>query len=150
MGNRTTRLKALILLSILSVPGVGAAEEQLVLSASSAYSNDGKATISWRSPAEAYVNIQQDHAKEFDTPSTLYRGKDSATVVTGLIDGDYYFRGRLEYADGRRSNWSQPLNIRVEHHSLARAFGFFSVGLVVFLATLLLIILGARRQGADA
>jgi hypothetical protein len=66
-----------------------------------------------------------------------------------MVDGDYYYRGRLEGLDGTPSQWSPVVGVTVEHHSLIKALGFFLVGLVVFLATLFLIAIGAKRHRTD-
>jgi hypothetical protein len=121
------------------------AEAQLTIAVSPSHSNDGRVVVSWEAPSAGRVHIQQDQTGEFAIPSTLYIGSDNASVVTGLIDGDYHYRGRLETADGTVSPWSPTVKVTVEHHSMNRAFFFFLVGLVVFLATLLLIVVGARR-----
>jgi hypothetical protein len=43
--------------------------------------------------------------------------------------------------------WSEVVNVSVEHHSLPKAVGFFISGLIVFAATLFMIINGARKSG---
>jgi hypothetical protein len=120
-----------------------------MVAASPSHSNDGRIVVSWETPPSGRVHIQQDLNGEFTTPTTLYTGRDNASVVTGLVDGDYHYRGRLEAPDGTLSGWSPVVKVTVEHHSLLRAISFFLVGLVVFLATLLLIMIGARRHGTD-
>jgi len=138
-----------LLLSCLFIEtGIVLAQEPFSLSASPLLSNDGKTVLTWSAPENARVNIQQSADSNFTDPSILYQGRDSATVITGLMDGDYHYRGRIETADGSVSPWSSPTSITVKHHSLVRAFSFFMTGLLVFLATLLLIVLGARGQGA--
>ena len=70
----------------------------------------------------------------------IYQGPDTARVMTGLPDGRYRFQ--VEAASGV----SQPVSVTVAHHSLGRAFGFFGIGLAVFLATLWLVVRGERGQ----
>jgi hypothetical protein len=41
--------------------------------------------------------------------------------------------------------WSDTLKVEVQHHSLARAFTLFAVGLAVFIATVALIVTGTLR-----
>jgi hypothetical protein len=43
--------------------------------------------------------------------------------------------------------WSEAGNMKVEHHSLSKAIGFFITGLIVFAATLFMIVSGARKTG---
>jgi 4-amino-4-deoxy-L-arabinose transferase-like glycosyltransferase len=138
-----------MILFALTVPVTVCAEVQFTIAATPTLSNDGRVVVSWELPSDGQVHIQQDRGGDFKTSSTLYRGNDSASVITGLADGDYHYRGRLERPDGTYSDWSQRVTITVAHHSLPRALFFFLLGLVVFVATLLLIILGARRHGTE-
>lgn len=150
MCYRLKRLPALLLLFTLSLPVAVYAEAQFTMTATPTLSNDGRVVVSWESPSVGQVHLQQGLDRRFNAPSTLYRGNDSASVITGLVDGDYYYRGRLERPDGTFSDWSPMVTVTVSHHSLPRAFSFFLLGLIVFVATLLLIISGARRHGTDA
>ncbi|MES9945375.1 MAG: fibronectin type III domain-containing protein [Candidatus Thiodiazotropha sp.] len=134
----------------LTLPFAVCAEPQFTIAAAPSLSNDGRVVVSWESPSDGRVHIQHAQDEAFSSPSTLYRGNDSASVITGLVDGEYFYRGRMERADGTFSDWSPRVNITVEHHSLFRALSFFLLGCVVFVATLLLIILGAMRHGTDA
>jgi hypothetical protein len=146
MCYRLIRLQTLLLIITVSLPAMVGAQAQFTIAASPGHSNDGRVVVSWETPPGRRVHIQQDQTGAFEMPSTLYHGSDNASVVTGLVDGHYHFRGRLETADGTASQWSPSVKVTVEHHSLSRALFFFMVGLVVFLATLLLIVLGARRH----
>jgi hypothetical protein len=139
----------LYLICVLLSPFVTTAEEVPVLSISPMQSSDGKATINWSQPDGALIDIQKSRDKAFVVKTNLYRGQDNATVVTGLGNGEYHFRGRFVYPDKQSSPWSNPVKLSVEHHSLTRALSFFALGALVFIATLLLIFVGARRHGAE-
>ncbi len=112
-------------------------------------SNDGMARLSWSLEEGAKVQIEQDLDPGFAEPRSLYQGSDRASVITGLPDGAYHYRGRRMYPDGSTSAWSEPVTLEVKHHTLARAAFFFSVGALVFLATTALILIGNRRTGAS-
>ena len=142
------RIQQLLLLLLLSLfMGIASAtdENPLEISVSPSASSDGTARLSWSSSSQASVNIQKSLDSSFSKSTLLYRGKDNASVITGLMDGEYYFRARSEYPDGRVSAWSETVSLSVKHHSLAKATLFFAIGGVVFLATMLLIAFGARR-----
>lgn len=100
------------------------------------WSADGPVEVEWTPPAAAGV------AGEF---VPLYAGRDSATTLSGLPNGDYRFRVRAMGADG----WSDEARVSVEHHSLARALGFFAVGAVVFLVLIGSIVRGMRMDARD-
>jgi hypothetical protein len=142
-------IQKLFLVCVLIGPVVSGAVEAPELSVNPMQSSDGKATISWSQPDGASIEIQKSRDKAFAVQTNLYRGQDNATVVTGLSNGEYHYRGRLVYPDGQSSSWSDPVRLSVEHHSLTRALSFFALGALVFIATLLLIFVGARRHGAE-
>lgn len=78
-------------------------------------------------------------------PSIIYKGPDRATLISGQPDGTRIYRVR-EIGAGAPSAWSEPVSVTVAHHPLSRALTFFGIGAVVFLATLTLIVRGARRS----
>jgi hypothetical protein len=126
---------------------IEASEGPFEISLNQTVSKDGVAVISWPVSEQATVLVQKSQDPDFTQSTTLYRGSDSASVITGLMDGEYYFRGRSVYSDGRVSTWSETVSLSVEHHSLTRALLFFALGGIVFLATMLLITFGAKRGG---
>lgn len=92
------------------------------------------------------VEVEESKDPDFSSAEIIYRGSDAARVMSGKPDGDLYYRVR-DTDDGTLSN---VVKVAVRHHSLERALAFFSLGAIVFLATLLLIATGARgRDGAD-
>ncbi|MEJ2621725.1 MAG: fibronectin type III domain-containing protein [Candidatus Thiodiazotropha sp.] len=123
-----------------------AAADSPTLSLAPAQSTDGKTTLSWDLPEGASVEVESSLDNNFVKPTPLYQGSDRSTVLTGLSDGSYHFRARFVRQNGAISPWGASVNLLVEHHSLTKAMVFFAIGAVVFAATLLLIILGARRQ----
>ena len=91
--------------------------------------------------AEAPVDLQESASPQFESPRSVYSGSDAARVISGKPDGDWYYR--VVEANG---NFSDTIKVAVRHHPIERAIGFFTVGAVVFMATLLLIVSGARRR----
>lgn len=92
--------------------------------------------------ADSPVELEESQNENFGSPHVVYRGSDAARVMSGKPDGVFYYRVR-DTDDGSVSN---VVEITVRHHSLERAVAFFSLGAVVFLATLLLIATGARSR----
>lgn len=80
---------------------------------------------------------------EFTQPTTIYRGPDQGTLISGQSNGHYFYRVRTLKQGQPASSWSSPVAVTVRHHSLTHAFVFFSAGATVLLATLALIISGA-------
>ncbi|HEX2140109.1 MAG TPA: hypothetical protein VHG33_10395 [Woeseiaceae bacterium] len=97
--------------------------------------------LSWNADGE--VVVQEARAADFVSPRVVYRGSDNARVMSGKPDGDWFYRARTA---GSGSDFGNVVKVTVQHHSLGRAFAFFSLGAVVFLATLGVIIRGARSE----
>lgn len=87
-------------------------------------------------------------APDFTDSKTLYQGPDTATLVSGRKNGTYYYRVRSEKPG---SDWSNAVEVKVAHHPLSRAFMFFSLGALVFVATLTMVVRGnlAHKQSTD-
>jgi hypothetical protein len=91
--------------------------------------------------------LQRSETPTFANPVTLYQGPDTGTFLSGLSDGDYYFRLRAQTVEGNaRSAWSSPLRVTVQHHAMALAMGLFALGGVVFLSTVTVLIQGDRAM----
>lgn len=91
--------------------------------------------------SDGNVDLEEASKEDFADARTLYSGSDKARVMSGKPDGIYYYRLR-DPEDGSHGN---VVKVSVQHHSLRRAFSFFGIGAIVFVATLLLIASGARR-----
>lgn len=128
------------------VPAIAAAEA-IVLSASPQQATAGYFQLDWVSEVAAgEYQLQESRVGDFSDARIIYQGADTASVISGLGNGEYVYRIRRADTETKTaSQWSQPVRVIVEHHPLGRAFGFFFVGLVVFLSILVAIIRGARQ-----
>jgi hypothetical protein len=104
-------------------------------------SNTGTFNIHWQGSDGARYDLIEQRAD--GDSHIVYRGSDTARVMTGLPNGRYSYRVRTEHG-GDPGPWSEPAAVTVAHHPLTRAFAFFGVGLLVFLATIALILRGER------
>ena len=141
---RLLRLLVAVGLLALHIPALAATPFSLTVTPQE--SNDGVARLAWDAPENTAVYIQQSRTEDFQQPATLYRGNDSGTTITGLKDGSYFFRVAADGVSIDAFNWSDPVQLKVAHHTLVRAFTFFAVGVVVFMATLALVVSGSRRS----
>jgi len=141
-------LRAVALL-LATLPVSVLAADAFSLTVSPQESTDGVAKLSWNLPDTKVVVIQRSDNPAFQRAVTLYQGEDTGTTITGLADGNYYFRAGSGAMDSGEISWGNSVHLRVEHHPLSRAFLFFGIGVVVFLATLALIIGGSRRAKGD-
>lgn len=97
-----------------------------------------------------YSHLQVATSPAFSDPSDQYRGPDRATFVSGLAEGEYYFRVRAVAEEGATGEWSEPVQVTVQYDSLAQAFLLFGIGAVVSIATVVLVVTGDRRARREA
>jgi hypothetical protein len=102
-------------------------------------SHDGVYQLSWTAPGPVVVEASPD--PDFSHAEVVYRGHDTASTLSGRPDGETWYR--LLDADSNRV-LAAPVRVEVRHHPLSRALTFFTVGLVVFVATVVLIVRGDR------
>lgn len=81
----------------------------------------------------------------------LYEGPHLATSVSGRQRGEYAYRVAVLPQDPGAPGRSDSCTVAVEPPSLALALGLFGTGLVVFVATVVLVLLGhrAHRRGEN-
>ncbi|AGA31923.1 hypothetical protein TVNIR_0212 [Thioalkalivibrio nitratireducens DSM 14787] len=146
---RVAGVYAVLLLALAAMPTVGAAGGAAPEIGSSAeLARAGYYQLRWvLDEAEvARYRVEEDTDPAFSEPVALYEGADRATVVSGRSDGIFHYRARATLADGSESAWSETLTVEVAHHPRAQAFGIFTVGGLVFLATAGLIVAGTRAE----
>jgi len=97
----------------------------------------GYVTLAWDNDNKETIAIEQSMGNGW---KTIYQGLDKATTLSGLSDGDYFFR--LKHADGSYSN---QISLEVKHHTRAKAFGFFGLGAFMFVILLIMIFRGTRN-----
>lgn len=106
------------------------------LSISPELSTSGTFNLSWQgNEGETFRLVQ---LTEGNGQRLIYAGTDTARVITGLANGNYTYRVQGE------TDWSEAHSVTVAHHSLIRAFSFFAIGLLVFIATVFLVVRGEK------
>ena len=122
----------------VSAPAVAADTDAPRLSSNSDIATAGFYRLSWLSSARR-VELQEADSPAFANATTFYTGSDRATVISGRNDGTRYYR--LRGLDGPgKGIWSQTVRVTVRHHTLGRALLFFTLGVIVFVATAAMII----------
>jgi len=119
-------------------PVIAGAEVQL--QSDTEVATAGYYQLSWAQTVPGMRLVESADAG-FDDKDVIYKGADTARLVSGKPDGNYYYR--LEAEDGI-TPLSNTLLVTVQHHSLRRAWAFFAIGAAVFVATLGLIVFGSR------
>ena len=120
-------------------PPLWAAEN--FLTSDTELSNEGYFVLNWDTDYDTVI-LQQSSSSAFSPILENTVPGSGAITITGLKDGEYYFRlNRNGIPVGN------TLPITVQHHSMARAMLFFLLGLVLFLILLTTIVVGSKRQG---
>lgn len=129
-------------LLMLSLPAIPAAA--ITLHSDTETATAGYFQLHWEAePAEGPFVLEESASADFSHARVLYRGPDLASVVSGKPDNEYFYRVREQASPANTSN---TVKVTVAHHPLRTALGFFSVGAIVFLATLVAIFRG-NSQG---
>lgn len=113
-----------------------------MLSVDTTLSTEGYFVLNWEfaKPGGTFL-LQQSNSAEFTNPRTRPLTRSGSLTLTGLRDGNYFFR----LAEGAQPV-TAPVKVEVRHHSLAKAGLVFSVGLVLFVTLIITIAIGRRRQ----
>lgn len=133
----------LVLVCLFMIGSIQAQVSVPQLSSDSDVASAGFFRLSWETAAER-VELQEDTSPDFRNPITAYLGSDRAAVISGKADGTWYYRIRA-MDDAQGGAWSEPLAVVVEHHSLSRALMFLSLGVIVFVAIVLMIMRGPGK-----
>jgi hypothetical protein len=111
--------------------------------------SEGHATLAWEMPGDAQrgvpdltFELQQSTEPGFPSPRLRYAGPDWALFVSGLREGETYFRVRARDANGTVGPWSQPITVDVAYPGRGQVLLLLAVGCVVFVATTAAIVAG--------
>jgi len=112
------------------------------------YTKSGFFKLSWsiEHRNDVKFRIVESRDPSFKNYKVKYEGPDLATFVSGLSNGEYYYRVRAIFREnGQKSGWSKTLSVTVEHHSLKLAFTLMVIVAAVFIATALLVLYGNHK-----
>lgn len=107
-----------------------------------------KLSWQWEAPgveASPVFRLQRSREVGFAGAATIYEGPDLASFRSGLGNGLYYYRVQAVLPGEVASEWSEPVLVKVKHHSLALTFTLAGLGAAVFLLTAGVVVQGARR-----
>lgn len=110
-------------------------------------SNNGATLIEFELEPGTPLVVQSDTDREFSDPDLAYQGRLPSAYVSGLPNGRYYFRARIEPQNGDPPGpWSQVVAVDVAHHPLSRVWPVLGVGALIFLATCGVLVEGMFRS----
>lgn len=112
---------------------------EILLSSDSEVSPEGYFVLNWQSDTNTSLFLQQAPSENFLQIKTTPLPASGAITITGLENGRYFFRVISA------TEQSEVVLVDVLHHSLLRAFSFFSLGLALFAVLVVTIFIGWRR-----
>jgi hypothetical protein len=135
----------LLFATILFNPVHASIQQPVELATDSQISTAGFFHLQWS--AHNYTGnwqLQESQDASLQTFKVIYSGPDLARVISGKSDGIYYYRVATDTTTAPRT--SNVIKVTVAHHPLSNAFAFFTVGALIFLAILVSIITGNRKN----
>jgi len=108
--------------------------------------DQGIVKLNWEHPhsGSQEFELQQSTDADFSSFTSVYKGSDLATFISGLDNGTYFYR----VLHLPSLSFSETISIEVEHHPLSLAFVMLGLGASVFVLTMIVLIRGARQQVA--
>ena len=107
--------------------------------------NDGKVVLEFNRGNDAAVVLEHAPEAAFSGSRVSYRVTDTAKVITGLAEGDHFFRVRAaDVGAGVDDGWSNVLRVRVEYMDRRTLVVLLVVGFVVAAMTAGAVIAGGR------
>lgn len=134
---------ALVLLSPVVVESAQMDKSVPQLTSDSDVASAGFFRLSWKTDV-GRAELQEADNSGFRDAKTLYIGSDTASVISGKANGSWYYRVRA--LDPEVGEWSEPVTVLVAHHKLSRAFMFLFLGVVVFVAIVVMILRSGRAE----
>ena len=124
------------------VTTIWASEVRFALDSDVVSSSSGYIQLTWTATDEndSFV-LEQSVSSDFESVKTIYSGPDLATFVSGLPDGQYYFR-----VHGKDQKWSSTLQLNVQHQSLQLALSLSAIGFLVFVMTVGVVVRGSFKS----
>ena len=142
MINHLCRFLSFVCILVTSAPAWSATPQ---LETDTDVATAGYYRLEWNANEVKDFVLEESQQASFDSVGVLYQGPDTARIISGRGDGDYFYRVRDLNMQSSEGGWSEVVHVQVQHHSLSRAFLFFAIGAIVFVATLAAIIVGNRQ-----
>ncbi len=104
-------------------------------------SDSGVVKLEWAGAdgdSEVDFELERSIYSDFSDAELVYEGSDLSTHLTGLREGEYFFRIR----ESGEAEWSEPLRVKVEFIGRTKLFTLLGVGFVVCVFTVAAIFQG--------
>ena len=90
--------------------------------------------------------LEQSTSPEFPSATVRYQGPNQTSVLTGLAEGDYYFRVRAYDDRDTPGAWSEPLHVQVAFMPRWQVLSWVVAGFTVVAITVVAILYGHFRR----
>ena len=112
-------------------------------------SDEGKATLRWdanrdNADGEVLFELIYSRSPDFQNSRVHYRGPDRSTTITGLTEGEHFYRIRVVSPGASASEWSGPFTVKVQYPSKTAVGILMALGLMAFIATVTAVLVGHR------
>lgn len=121
--------------------------------------DDGTVALAWEpgtpetEGGDLVYEVRRSASPDFTDPVFVYEGQDTASFVSGLPEGNYYFKIRARSIDGEFPPWGEAyLLVTVDYIEPGIVILLMSAGLVTFIAVIASIVMGhraAKREPAS-
>lgn len=133
--------KILILTLLYLAPFFAHSDPPTLKLSSGSELSQGIVKLEWNpsTETEAFIfELQESREADFNSHKLIYEGADEGSFLSGLADGQYFYRVRVK--DGA---WSTPVAVEVKHHPLKLALILMAIGAFVFVSTIILVLKGS-------
>ena len=134
---RQPRARALAVAWVLGL-GIGAAGAQAqdarFVGEVAPTNAEGHLTLRWEADGTP-TEYQVEHAATsgFASPEVWYEGPATQTFISGLEEGDHFYRVRARGSESAAwGPWGESVGLTVEHQDMRLAWSLFGVGAVLF------------------
>lgn len=138
--------KILILSLLYFAPFLALSGPPILSLSSGSELSQGIVKLEWNSSKsieddELTFELHQSLQSDFNSYKLIYEGVDKGSFLSGLNDGQYFYRVREQ-----GGVWSTPVAVEVKHHPLKLALVLMGIGAFVFLSTIILVLKGSRSS----
>lgn len=132
---------------LLAVPTVCAEQPEVAFTVDEVTeTKKGAVSLEWEGTEAGLVyQLQSAPTDAFEDCLPRYEGPETASFLSGLEDGQYFFRVRARRADASVwGPWSSPIRIDSNHHSMSLAWKLCAMGAFLFLCIVGFVVINSR------
>ncbi|MFW5882829.1 MAG: hypothetical protein ACOCVG_00510 [Verrucomicrobiota bacterium] len=94
--------------------------------------------------------LEQATVADFSDATERYVGRDLGSFISGLAEGNYYFRVRAVAPSGEPGAWSEPMQVTVDYPNVRLVQTLLIAGAIVLVLTVGAIIAGHLKTKKES